>query len=150
MPMPLADLKCTVNSVCESIRLNLASPGSQPHRSAQLLYSTQLAQFIDHAVWRCRVEFTRIRLFESNHIARELNARRLHSQADSEVWNLLLPRITDRAQHAFNTALAKSPGHQNAVISLELRLIALVAGFQPLGFDPIQLQLQVVRQCAMH
>src|SRR5215470_3707835 len=93
MPVPLADLKCSVNLVRQGIRLDPASPRSQPHGSAQLLYAAQFAQLIDHAV-RCRwIKLARVRLLQSNHIPGELDASRLHSQTNAEIRNFVLPRI---------------------------------------------------------
>src|SRR5262249_49565474 len=150
MPVPLADLKCSVNLVRQGIRLDPASPRSQPHSSTQLLYAAQFAQLIDHAV-RCRwIKLARVRLLQSNHIPGELDASRLHSQTNAEIWNLVLPRIANCAQHPFNPALPESPRDQNSVIILKLRLVALIASLQPFGFNPIQLQFEIVRQSTVH
>ena len=66
---------------------------------------------------------------------------------------MLLARVLDRLQHAFNAAFAESAGHEQSVVLFQLRFITLIGfvrGFQTLGFNPIQFQLQVVRQRAVH
>ena len=66
---------------------------------------------------------------------------------------MLLARILNRSQHAFDAALAESAGDEQSVILFKLRFITLivfVGRFQALGFDPIHFQLEVVRERAVH
>ena len=94
---------------------------------------------------RRRIELAGIRLLQSHNIAREFNASCLHTQANSEVWNLLLPSIANRNQHAFNAALAEPARNQKTVVTLELRFKTIVACLESLSLNPIQLQLKIVR-----
>src|ERR1035438_1876759 len=61
MPVALADFRLPVNLMGQRPRLNLARPRSKPHRTAQVLYATQLAQLVNHAMWSRLIELTRIR-----------------------------------------------------------------------------------------
>ena len=90
---------------------------------------------------RSRIKLARIGFFQSNHIPRELDASRLHAQANSEVRNFLFTRVPDRNQHALNSALPKAARNQDAVVPLQLRLVTVIRCFQSFRFDPIQLQL---------
>src|SRR5580704_2757151 len=141
MPVPLADLKLAINLMRQSSRLNLASPRAQPHGAAKFLHAPQLAQFVDHPMRSRGIELARISIRQSAHIACKLDTRRLHPQTNSKVGNLLLPRITNRNQHALDAAFAKAAGHQNPVVLRELIFGGLIAGFEPLGLNPVQVEL---------
>ena len=61
--------------------------------------------------------------------------------------------ILNRPQHALNAAFAESAGHQQPVVVFQLRLVTLVdfvSAFQPLGLNPVHIQLEVVRQRAVN
>ena len=100
MPVPFADLKLSIDFMRQSSRLNFASPGPQPHSPAKFLDPAQLAQFVNHPMRRRRIELTGISVGQPAHVASKLDASRLHPQTNSEVRNLLLPRIANRNQHA--------------------------------------------------
>src|SRR5277367_2677361 len=118
MAVTFADFELAVNCMRESVRLNLAGPRTQPHGAAEFFHSPQLAQFVDHAVRRCRVELARIRLRQPDDIAGKLNTSGLHSQTDSEVRNSILAGVTNCNQHSLDAALAEAAGHQDSVIAL--------------------------------
>src|SRR3984885_6811947 len=151
MPVTFADLRLPVNLVRERAGLDLARPRAQPHRSAEFLYAAQLAQLVDHSMRRRGIKFARIRLRQSHNISSKLNACRLHAEANTEIRHLLLARIPDRLQHSFDSTLAEATRHQNSVIPFKLRLEAVsFCSFQALGLDPVDLQLQVVREGSVH
>src|SRR5437867_1290815 len=60
MPMPLADLGCSIGLAGEAAFFQQAGPGAEPHRAAQLVDSLQLAELINHAVRRAGIELARI------------------------------------------------------------------------------------------
>src|SRR5580704_11536760 len=140
MPVPLADLKLAINPMRQSSRLKLASPRAQPHGAAKFLHAPQLAQFVDHPMRSRRIELARIGICQSAHVASELDASRLHPQTDSEVRNLLLPRIANRNQHALDAAFAKAAGHQNPVVIRELIFAGLISSLEPLSLNPVQVE----------
>src|SRR5215471_319681 len=141
--MALADLRGIVNSGSEGVRLQLARPRAQAHRASQFINPAQLAQLINDAMRRAGIELARVCLLQSANVAGKLNASRLHAQANAKVWDLVFPRVADGIQHAFNAALAKSAGNQNAVKALELHFIVAVLavfGFQAFSFHPGEIQ----------
>ena len=76
------------HAINKMIRDHVAS-----HRSAQFFHSTQLAQFIDHAMRCRRIKLARIRLRQPHDVACKLDACRLHPQTNAKVRNLFLARI---------------------------------------------------------
>src|SRR5208337_2337041 len=144
VPVTLADLKLAVDPVRQGSRLDFAGPGAQPHGAAQLFYATQFAQLIDHAVRRRGIELAGIGLGQTANVARELDARRLHPQADSKVRNLVFASILDRLQHALNATLAETARNQNSVVILKLLRAGALPRFQAFGLHPVRLQFQVV------
>src|SRR6185312_17019460 len=60
MPVPLADLRRAIRLRRIALRLQLARPRPQAHRSAQFVNAGQLAQLVDNAVWRSLVELARV------------------------------------------------------------------------------------------
>src|SRR5579872_5244040 len=62
MPVALADLELSINSMRQSSRLDFASPSSQPHSPAKFLHAPQLAQLINHPMRSRRIKLTRIRV----------------------------------------------------------------------------------------
>ena len=134
----------------QSARLNFASPRAQTHGAAQFFHTAQFAQFVDNPVRGGRIKLAGIGIRETAHVACELDARRLHAQADTEIGNLFFASIADRNQHPLNTALAKAPRNQQAIVVRELFFVGAIASFETLGFHPIQIQFQIVRQRAVH
>src|ERR1019366_1505344 len=66
---------------------------------------------------------------------------------------MLLARVLDRLQHAFNAALTESTGHEQSVVVFQLcfvTLVGFVGSLQAFGFDPTYFQLQVMGQSAMY
>src|SRR5271169_3678860 len=139
MTVALADFEFAVDPVGQRVGFNLASPRAQAHGAAKFFNAAQLTQLIDYAM-RCRgIELTGICVRQPDHVAGKLNASGLHPEANSEVRNLFLAGIADRNQHALNPTLAETTRNEKAIVAFELRFVALVASFQALGFDPIQL-----------
>jgi hypothetical protein len=75
----------------------------------------------------------------------------LHSKANPEVRNFSLAGVANRDQHPFNAPLAKTARNQNSVVTFKLRIVAavLIADFQSLGLNPVQLELEIMRKRAV-
>src|SRR6185437_4242851 len=129
MPVAFRNLSLPINPRRQSVRFNLARPRAEPHRASKFLYSTQLAQLINHTMVRRRIEFARIRLRQPAYISRELNARGLHPQAYAEIWNFIFPCIADRLQHALYPAFAKAARHKDPIEFAELFPARLLSRF---------------------
>ena len=74
--------------------------------------------------WRGGVELAGVGVFQPADIARELDAGRLHAEADAEVRHLLFARVADGVEHAFDAALAEAAGDEDAVEAFKLRFVA--------------------------
>ena len=113
----LADLGRAVRLRARSCPRPAGRIRAQPHGAAQFVHALQLAQLVDHAVRRGRIELGGVGVFEAAHVARELDHHRLHAQADAEVRHLVLAREADGVDHALDAALAESARDQNAVVA---------------------------------
>ena len=96
------------------------------------------------------IELAGVRICQAAHVARIFNAGGLHTQTDAEVRNFVFARITDRLQHAFNAAFAKSAGDKNAVIVPKLLCARALPFLQAFGLNPVHMQFQIVCERAMH
>src|ERR1700722_4234719 len=153
MTVPFADLGRFVGPRCNRVFRQHARPCTQAHRAAHFFDPGEFAQFEDHTVGGGRVEFARTGARQATNVARKLDASRLHTQADAEVGNGALARIPDGVEHAFDAALAKASGNQDAVKTGKLLFVLPVAGklaLQALGFDPGDTQFQIVSQGAVY
>src|ERR1035441_8289784 len=145
--MALVDFARAVGVVSDAALGQAASPASQPHGAAQLVDPLEFAEFEDDAVRRARVELGGIGGFEAAHIAREFDHQGLHAQADPEVRHLALAGELDGVEHAVDAALAEAAGHQDAVYVFHEAPPALAR--HAFGLDPVDVDLQLVRQAAM-
>src|SRR5438034_10902553 len=55
MSLALADFKLSINSVCQSARINLAGPGSQPHAPPSFFHALQSMVYVNYALSRSLV-----------------------------------------------------------------------------------------------
>src|SRR5207244_4717923 len=72
----------------------------------------------DRRYYRIRlvgIEFRAVVVGQSGLVSRELDHRELHAEADAEIRNLVLPRVADRGDLAFDTALAEAAGNEDRV-----------------------------------
>src|SRR6185436_15053228 len=101
----------------------------------------------NHTIGRSLVELGGIRLLQPADVARELDHHGLHSQADPEIRDLVFARVADGLQHSLDSAASKSARNQDAVEGFELP--AGFWPFEPLGLDPGDIDLGVMREPAM-
>src|SRR5712671_2052263 len=59
-------------------------------------------------------------------LARQLDHRELHAQADAEIRDLVLARVLDRLHHAFDAPLAEAPGDEYRVHAFQERADAVL------------------------
>ena len=95
------------------------------------------------------VELAGVGILEAADVARVLDAGGLHAEADAEVGDLVLAGVADGVEHALDAALAEAAGDEDAVEAGELLWVVIAAavfaaGFEALGFDPGDLELEVV------
>src|SRR5262249_10659442 len=88
---------------------------TEAHRAALVAHQLLLGEQIDHFVSGARVELGGVRVGPAHDVARELDHRRLHAEADAEVRHVALARVTRGLDLALDTSLAEATGHENAV-----------------------------------
>ena len=127
----------------------------KPHRAAEIAARRALLQLVaahplrHHADHRLAglAELRRARILDAGQIARGLDARHLHAEADAEIRHPPLPRELRRTDLAFRTALAEAAGHQNPVHAFEQR--RWILALEDLALDPLQPNLDVVGDAGM-
>src|SRR5262249_16786420 len=129
--------------------------GAEPHGAAKisaefaplaLVAPQPFGQKSDNRL-AARAEFGGIRALDAREIARRLDYRHLHAEADSEIGHAAFAREPRRADFSLRPALAEAARHQNAVHMLEERRGILV--LENLGLDPVELDLHLVRDAAV-
>src|SRR5262249_58896902 len=129
--------------------------GAKPHGAAEIAVDTARLEFValhplghqtDH--WfGGRTEFGRVCLFDAAEVARRFDDGHLHSEANSEIRHLALARELYRPDFSLAAALAEAARDQNAVHVLEKR--RRIFAFEHLGFDPIEIDADLVGDAAV-
>ena len=117
----------------ERAGLEFALVGAEAHRAA---LEDDMALFVHQRDDRMRgghVEFHGVGVFEPEHIARVVNDRDLHAEAEAEIGDFLFAGETGGGDLALDPTVAKATGHQNAVEQLQPGEAGL--GLQVLGID---------------
>src|ERR1051325_3023362 len=120
---------------------------AEAHRAAEGVDADEIAQLVDDLVRRLVVELRRVRADHARYVARELDRRALHAEADAEVGDLALAGVADGGQLSFHAARAEAGADQDAVHRGELAVVALL--LQRLGVDVDDAHLHVVRDAAV-
>lgn len=110
-----ADLGGPVSFGRQGAGFHSAGPGSEAHGAAHLFDPGEFAELIDDAVRGGGIEFAGVRILQAADIARVLDARSLHAEADAKVGNLFFAGVADGVEHAFDTAFAEAAGDEDAV-----------------------------------
>src|SRR5262249_53601387 len=85
---------------------------------------------------------------DAGEVARHLDYRHLHAEADAEIRDTALAGKACRADLSFRTAFAEAAWNQDAVHVLEIGGgVFLLEG---LALDPLQVDLDLVGDAAMH
>src|SRR4029077_15552302 len=95
-------------------------------------------------VW---VELARVGSLQPTHVARKLHRRHLHPKTYSKERNLFFPRVTNRLDFAFASAVSESPWHQDS-IGLAKQLLGTRL-FNLFRLDIIQLDFGLVGDTAV-
>ena len=118
---------------------------AEAHRAALLRDALLRLHEVDDGMRRLRIELRRVRIRPADDIARVLDRRTLHPQADAEERDLVFTRILDREALARHAAAAEAARHEDAVHALEERRILL----QLLRLDALHVDLAVMRHARM-
>src|SRR5439155_11601181 len=68
---------------------------------------------------RVGIELGAVRTAQARDVARKLDGRELHAEANAQVRNAVLARVADRAHLALGAALAEAAWHEDGVHLLE-------------------------------
>ena len=85
---------------------HLARISTQAHRAALFLDIDLRAHEVDDRMRGLGVELGAVGIAHAADVARELDNRALHAQAQPQEWKLVLPRILDRANLPLDPAIA--------------------------------------------
>src|SRR5215472_7565983 len=128
MAMALADLRRTIDRGHLAARLQHRLIGAEAHRAAEIAARLALLELVathpfgheaDDGI-AARTELGAARLLEPRQIARRLDHRHLHAEADAEIGHLALAGEARRCDLAFGTALAEAARHQDAVHAFKM------------------------------
>ncbi len=115
MAMALGDLLLAVDLGGERPVAEHARIRAEPHRPALLVEPFLRRHQIDHGMRRFRIDLRGVGAVEPAHVARELDHRHLHAEADAEERHVLLARVAHRCDLALGAALAEARRHEDAV-----------------------------------
>ena len=145
--MALADLRCAIGLLGKTSRSEKTRVGAEPHGSAKLIHAEKLTEFEDYAMGRGGIEFGRIGVGETAHIARKLDDHGLHAKANAEIGDFIFARTSNRIQHSLNAALAKAAGDENSIEAAQK--FAAVRPFHAFRFDPFDIYSRLVRDAGV-
>ncbi len=115
VPVPLTDICLPVYFVRLCILIDNNRDLAEAHRPAHLLYFLLPRQDVDNRMRRIFVKFDTIRILESEDVPGKLNRRKLEPEAYPEIWDVVLPRVSDCSDLAFGTPPSKSARNENPV-----------------------------------
>src|SRR5712692_6528509 len=147
--MPFAHLERSVGLRHPRAGTELAGIRAQAHRAAHFLDAFLRTHQRDHWVLALGREFARVGVWKLDHVARELDDRRLQPETNPEERELVLARPADRLQHAFHAPYAEAPRHEEAVIRAEQLARGHLVG-EALGREPLDLYAALVRDPAVY
>src|ERR1022692_5179864 len=129
VPMSLGDRRRAINPMGERAGDDVARLRPEAHRAAEIgLVIATLDRAIavlpfrdqrDHRMWCRGIELGAVRVRESRLVARVLDDRQLHAQANAEIRDAVLARVTDCLDLAFDAPLAEPARHQDRIHALE-------------------------------
>src|SRR5260221_13538096 len=129
--------------------------GAEPHRAAEIATGFTALQEIaanplrhqpDHRL-TARAELGRAGLRQISEIARRLDDRHLHAEADAEIGHRPLACEARRLDLALGAALAEAAWHQDAVDALEVLYGVFL--LEDLRIEPIELDPDIIGDAAM-
>ncbi len=141
--MPLLDLRCPVDGVGEGALLDAAGVAAQAHRAALHRDLLLLFHQVDHGVGGALVELAAVGAIEAEHVAGELHDGHLHTKADSEVRDPVLPGVADGGDLSLAAAFAEPAGDEDSVDLGDGRQVALL---KLVRADEFQLYARLVWQ----
>src|SRR5687768_11102915 len=100
--MPLTDLWRPIDGGSLRADTQLTRVRAEPHCPAHVGDVLLAFHQRDHGVVALRSELTRMTVGETDHVARELDDRGLHPEADTKEWQAGFSSIADCLEHALD------------------------------------------------
>ena len=95
--------------------LQLAIVDTQAHGAAHVGDVALVGHQVDDWIFGAHVKLGAVGLIRLQNVAGKVDAHHLHAQAQPKVWHRVLTCIVGGADLAFDPAIAKAAGHDNAV-----------------------------------
>src|SRR5262249_11892825 len=140
----LLDLRLPVGACREAAGLEGATVGAEPHGAALLDHPRLIGHQVDDLLRRLGVELARIGLAPAHDMARELDGRDLHAEAEPEVGNAALARVLGGQDLALDAALAEAAGDHHPV-HVAQELLGAAPRLDRLALDPAEIHAGAVR-----
>ena len=119
MAMTLLNQLFFIRGARHSPLLEIAGVGAEAHRAAVFIVGEMfflLQHHINHRVGGTLLNLGRVRILQSEHVARIFNHHELHAIAEAEIGNLLFARELYRFNLPLDAAFAEAAGDDDAVI----------------------------------
>src|SRR5688572_26059424 len=137
-------VSAAVNLLGQRAWRQTASPRAETHRTAEFFYVHQIAQFKNDRMRCFEIKLGRVRIFQLARVARKLDTRGLHAEADTEIWRTRLAGVVNRANHAGDAAFGESAGNE-ARIAIAQAILIVVVVHQFFRLDPLHDNAKIVR-----
>ena len=105
---------------------DLRRPGAEAHARAFLFHIALFVEQADHRLGGIFFELGAVRALDAADVARELDRRHLHAEAETEERHLVLARELRRLDFSFHAALAEAARNQDAGHIFELAIDAIL------------------------
>src|SRR5580698_1938748 len=127
-------------------RLQRARVGAEAHRPAIGLEIALIRHKVDHRLGRRFVDLAGHCLVQATDVASELDARELHTVADSKKRHAVLTRMPDGREFPMNAASSKTRCDENSIGTSQGSEAVPLDG---LGVDAIDLDVRVVENACV-
>ena len=113
--MSLTDLGDTVDLGSESSGPQSTWIGAESHRAAHIGDVLLILHQGNHRVAAFGRKLAGMTVLQTDHVARELDDRRLHPKTDPEEWKSRFTSVANCLEHPFHAAHPEAAGNENAV-----------------------------------
>ena len=137
--MPFINDFILIGCIGQRTRHDFAGVNSQPHRAALVNNIGLLRHQVDNRIGCQRGKLTAMGISNLADVTGIFDHSALHAEAQAEKRHLVFPRILDRPDFTFDTAVAKTTGHQNAIDVSQIFGQIAVTLFNMFGIDPFDL-----------
>ena len=136
-----------IKFVCLCGLVQHARIGAKTKGAADIFNAILFRHQMDNRMCCLRVEFVTVRSVESYYISCKFHDRKLHTETETEEWNLVLAGIFDRKDLTVNTTVTETTRYENtADVSQKLIYILFI---DILGRNPFNVDIALVGKTAV-